>query len=307
MSSSAMRQPDERLLRALRIIGSQIGQFLQRIEAESALSESESRFRQTYELAASGIAHIAIDGRFLRVNPKVCEILGYPQEEIIGRSVKEISHPADRDLTDPERHRVHRGELESARFEKRYIRKDGRVVWVGLTVALARNSQGAPQYEISIMEDITERKATEAALMRFRTALDSSADMFFLVDISVGRLLDFNETACSYLGYERAELLGRPVDQILVVPSLSGLLQSYGQLLASAPRADSIIRTYRRKDGSFFEAEVLRRVVDSPDGPIMVVNSRDLTERRLAEARQATHLKYQEKIARFGESALAKR
>jgi diguanylate cyclase (GGDEF)-like protein/PAS domain S-box-containing protein len=307
MSSSAMRQPDERLLRALRVIGSQIGQFLQRMQAESALSESESRFRQTYELAASGIAHIAIDGRFLRVNPKVCEILGYPQEELIGRSVKDISHPEDRDLTDPERHRVHRGDLESARFEKRYIRKDGRVVWVGLTVALARNSHGTPQYEISIMEDITERKATEAALMRFRTALDSSADMFFVVEMSVGRLLDFNETACSSLGYERAELLGRPVDQILVVPSLSGLLQSYGQLLASAPRADSIIRTYRRKDGSLFEAEVLRRVVDSADGPIMVVNSRDLTERRLAEARQATHLKYQEKIARFGESALAKR
>jgi diguanylate cyclase (GGDEF)-like protein/PAS domain S-box-containing protein len=307
MSSASIRQPDERLLRTLRVIGSQIGQFLQRIEAQAALSESESRFRQTYELAASGIAHISIDGHFLRVNRKVCEILGYAEEALIGRSVKDISHPADRDVTDAERARVHRGELDSARFEKRYVRKDGRVVWVGLTVALARNSHGVPQYEISIMEDISERKATESALMRFRTALDSSADMFFLVDMANARLVDFNDTACSSLGYERADLLGRGVNEILVVPSLAGLLQSYGELLASGPRADSLIRTYRRKDGSTFEAEVLRRVVDSADGPIMVVNSRDLTERRQAEARQATHLRYQEKIARFGESALTKR
>jgi diguanylate cyclase (GGDEF)-like protein/PAS domain S-box-containing protein len=307
MSSGAMRQPDERLLRALRVIGSQIGQLLQRMEAESALSESESRFRQTYELAASGIAHIGIDGRFLRVNRKLCEILGYPEDALIGRSVKDISHPDDRDITDSDRLRVQRGELASARFEKRYIRSDGRVVWVGLTVAIARNSEGGPQYEISIMEDISERKATEAALMRFRTALDSSADMFFLVDMGAGRLLDFNHTACSNLGYERSELLGSTVDRILVLPSLAGLMESYAGLLASSLRADSIVRTYRRKDGSVFEAEVLRRVVESADGPIMVVNSRDLTERRLAEARQATHLRYQERIARFGESALTKR
>jgi diguanylate cyclase (GGDEF)-like protein/PAS domain S-box-containing protein len=307
MSSATIRQPDDRLLGTLRMIGSQIGQFLQRIEAQAALSESESRFRQTYELAASGIAHIGIDGRFLRVNRKVCEILGYPEEALIGRSVKEISHPEDRDVTDAERARVHGGEVESARFEKRYIRSDGRVVWVGLTVALARNGQGVPQYEISIMEDISERKATESALMRFRTALDSSADMFFLVDMSNGRLVDFNDTACSNLGYERSELLGRSANEILVVPSLADLLQSYGELLASGPRADSLNRIYRRKDGSTFEAEVLRRAVDSADGPIMVVNSRDLTERRQAEARQATHLRYQEKIARFGESALTKR
>src|SRR5213075_638574 len=127
----------------------------------------------TFELAASGIAHVALDGRLLRVNRRWCEMLGYTEQELIGRSVKDISHPDDRDATDLERARMQKGELEAVRFEKRYLRKDGAQIWVALTVALARDARGRPQYEIGVMEDITEGKEREALLQRFRTALDS--------------------------------------------------------------------------------------------------------------------------------------
>ena len=118
MSSGTIRKPEERLLGALRVIGSQIGQFLQRKQVESALHESEARFRQTYELAAAGIAHVALDGRYLRVNRKLCEILGYPEAELIARSVKDISHPDDRDVTDHDRARLIAGEVASVRTER---------------------------------------------------------------------------------------------------------------------------------------------------------------------------------------------
>ena len=133
-------------------------------EAEERVRESEELYRQTFQLAASGIAHVGLDGRFLKVNRSLCGILGTPEEELVGRSVKDVSHPADRDLTDRERARVHEGELDSVRFEKRYVRKDGRTVWVELAIALARDPHGHPQYEIAMFDDITERKNAEAAL-----------------------------------------------------------------------------------------------------------------------------------------------
>jgi PAS domain S-box-containing protein len=141
--------------------------------AEERLRESEARFRQTFELAASGICHV-VDGRFVRVNRSLCEILGYSEKELLTKSVKDISHPEDRDVTDAERARIRTGEIESARFEKRYIRKTGRVVWVDLAVALVRDVFGVPQYEVAIFDDITERKHAESALREAHEELKRS-------------------------------------------------------------------------------------------------------------------------------------
>jgi PAS domain S-box-containing protein len=131
--------------------------------AEMALRESEARFRQTFELAAAGIAHI-VDGRFTRVNRSLCEILGRSEAELIGASVRELSHPDDRELATPVLQRVYAGGTEPARFEKRYLRADGGVVWVEGVIALVKNEAGAPLYLIAIFDDVTERKEAEAAL-----------------------------------------------------------------------------------------------------------------------------------------------
>ena len=145
-----------------------------RIAADAALRASEERFRLTFELAASGIAHVGLDGRLLLVNQSLCEILGYSKDELVGRSVKEISHPEDRDVTDTERLRVRRGEADAARIEKRYLRKDGSTVWVDLAIAVVRDAGGKPAYEIAIFDDITERKEAEAALHRAHEELKRS-------------------------------------------------------------------------------------------------------------------------------------
>jgi PAS domain S-box-containing protein len=163
-----------------------------RKRAEAALRESEERFRQTFELAASGMAHVTLDGYFLRVNRSLCNILGYEKDDLIGRSVKELSHPEDRDLTDAERDRVREGEINSARFEKRYLRKNGAVVWVDLAIAVAHDAAGEPEYEIAVFDDITSRKVLDAAL-RDKTELlqlgQSAARMIILdYDMQGGQL-----------------------------------------------------------------------------------------------------------------------
>jgi len=132
--------------------------------AEAALRESEERFRQTFEYAEDGIANVSLDGRFLLVNRRLCEMLERAEEELIGMSVKEVSHADDRDLTDRERLRLRSGDVRSVHFEKRYLRRDGTPFWVDLTIGLVRNARGEPLYEIAVFNDITERKEAEAAL-----------------------------------------------------------------------------------------------------------------------------------------------
>src|SRR5256885_1476859 len=153
---------------------STIGDITKQRHAEIALSASEALYRQTFELATAGIAHVDLSGRFMKVNRRLCEILGYGEQDLIGRPVKEISHPEDRNLTDSQRMRVRSGEKHSVRFEKRYIRKSGAIVWVDLSVALACDASGAPQYEIALFDDITERKKAEAALREAHEELKRS-------------------------------------------------------------------------------------------------------------------------------------
>ena len=304
-SSAQAREADARLLQTIHAIGAQIGQFLQRKNAEAALGESEARFRATFELAATGIAHVSLDGHFLRVNRRLCEMFGYEEAELIGRSVKELSHSEDRDVTDEARAEMRSGDLASVRFEKRYFRKDGSLVWVALTVALARDANGAPQHEISVLEDITERKEREAALQRFRTALDSSADMVLLWRDRA--LVDFNQAVCNYLGYTREELLRLQPQDIRTDITTDSLTAEFKELLATPGRSGIVVTDYRRKDGTTFPVESRRSILDTPQGRVVVVNARDLSERRSAEKRRAAQARYQKKIARLGQSALAKR
>jgi PAS domain S-box-containing protein len=170
-------------------IVSTVADITARKAAEAALRESEERFRLTFELAGSGIAHVDMDGRFLRVNPSLCDLLGYAEPELIGRSVKEVSHPDDRDRTDVERDRMRAGLTRSFEMEKRYVRKDGRVVWVDLTATVVRDLHGRPVHDIAIFDDITERKKLDDAL-RDKTEvlqLGQSAAHMIILDYDVRR------------------------------------------------------------------------------------------------------------------------
>jgi PAS domain S-box-containing protein len=132
--------------------------------AETALRESEERYRRTFELAGSGLAHVGLDGRFLRVNRRLCEFLGYSEVELVGMSVKDLSHPDDRDAVDERRDKLIAGAVESVQLEKRYLRKDGAMVWANIAIAMERDASGKALYAISVLDDITARKQIDAAL-----------------------------------------------------------------------------------------------------------------------------------------------
>jgi diguanylate cyclase (GGDEF)-like protein/PAS domain S-box-containing protein len=173
---------------------------------------------------------------------------------------------------------------------------------------MASSAPRAPdRLRLAIRESQQRSRETESALQRFRTALDASADMVLLMDIRRHRFLDFNESVCKQLGYAREELMGQGPGTIRVDLPNEVLDRQFEQLAAGAERSDIAVATYRRKDGSTFPVEVRRTVHDTPEGPILVVNARDLTERKAADARQAAQVRHHETLARFGQAALGKR
>ncbi|HYH17172.1 MAG TPA: PAS domain S-box protein [Azospirillum sp.] len=135
-------------------------------EAEAARSRSEERFRSVFEQASVGIERVALDGRLLDVNGKLCAILGTGREDLLGRSFRDVTDPADLPAEEVLLDRLLAGDIPSYAIEKRYRRADGTTVWVRVTSSLARITGTEEAYRLSIVEDITERKAMEEDLKR---------------------------------------------------------------------------------------------------------------------------------------------
>ncbi|MBW4505203.1 MAG: PAS domain S-box protein [Scytonematopsis contorta HA4267-MV1] len=135
--------------------------------SKTELSESEEKFRATFERAAVGIAHVNLDGRWLRVNQKVCEIVGYSSEEMLQLTFQDITHPDDLEEDLNYVRRLFAGEIDSFTMEKRYIHKDGSIVWVEITPTLWRDDNThEPKYYIAVIEEIAERKKAQDELKK---------------------------------------------------------------------------------------------------------------------------------------------
>lgn len=150
-----------------------------RLAAEQSAADayaSEQRFRATFEQAAVGIALVAPDGHWLRTNQKLCEIVGYSHDELLNKTFQDITHPDDLESDLMLAKQVLAGEIETYSKEKRYLRKDNQLVWINLTVALVRHTDGSPEYFISVVEDIQRRKAAESALRESQERLQLLID-----------------------------------------------------------------------------------------------------------------------------------
>ena len=138
----------------------------QRRETERALREAEERFRRAFEDSPIGMALVATDGQFLRVNRTLCEITGFADAELLERTFQDITHPEDLAEDVDQVERAVNGEIRTYGMEKRYVRPDGEIVWVRLSVTLVRDDDGSPLYFVSEVEDVGERKRSQLELQR---------------------------------------------------------------------------------------------------------------------------------------------
>ncbi|HEY9849740.1 MAG TPA: PAS domain S-box protein [Leptolyngbyaceae cyanobacterium] len=161
--------------RAVRV--SSVWDISERKQAEQVWREREQLFSATFNQAAVGIAHVGIDGKWLEVNQKLYQILGYTHEELLKLTFQEITHPDDLDADLEYVRQLLADEIQTYSLEKRYLRQDGSSIWINLTASLIRNDRGEPKYFISVVEDIDQRKQAEEELKVRARQQETIADL----------------------------------------------------------------------------------------------------------------------------------
>ncbi|NTW59973.1 MAG: PAS domain S-box protein, partial [Nitrospirae bacterium] len=187
----------------------------ERKRVEDALLESRERYRSFFENAAVAVALVDQDGRVVEANDADCRFLGYPRSELIGMHFTQFTHPQDLDVDVNLYRSLMNGERQGYEIEKRYIRKDGEVVWGRVSVSLIHDSQGSPLYTSVVCSDITDRKRTEASLRESEERLNYMMSNSPAVIYTCRPSGDFGATFVSenvvhQLGYEASAFIADP-------------------------------------------------------------------------------------------------
>ena len=256
----------------------------------ASISDNDARFRAIFTNAAVGIARVALDGRFLEVNERLCDILGYTSDELLTKTFGDITHRGDLTTDLRGMKRMLAGEIETYLREKRYRRKDGSVVWANLTVSLSHKADGSPDYFISIIEDISARKQAEVHLResdeRLSLALNAAGLGIFEWDVQADRAVWENERMYEIFGHTRAdgtlgkaELLKRSVHP----DDAEALDQALAAGMASGRPFHTTYRI-RRKDGALRWLHLVGHFLPPDGGPVRMIGVlTDNTEQHLAE------------------------
>ncbi|MBX9905953.1 MAG: PAS domain S-box protein [Burkholderiales bacterium] len=212
-----------------------------------ALTESERKSRATFNQAAVGIVRCDLDRNILDANQKFCEMTGYDREELLRMTILQISHPDDRGQDTALRTKLLAGEFDHFRSEKRYLRKDGGIIWVRRTTSLARDATNEETHYIIVVEDITDRKAAEES---YRVTFEH-APVGIMHSSLDSRILQVNPKLCEILGYTREELVTMNIADI-ILPENRGVEQAkfLDPMLSGKIEHFSSERPFRRKNGT---------------------------------------------------------
>ncbi len=274
--------------------------------SRSALQASEDRFRATFEQAAVGIAHVSLQGRFLRVNRRFGEILGYSPAELLRLSFQEITDPDYLESSLNGLRQLLAGKLKKLALEKRYRCRDGSYIWGNVTVSLVRTETGDPDYFISVIEDtnarqtaLRDRQAAELALRESEAryssltndVLDKSAVGIFILDADF-RVVWVNQALTEFFDVRREEVIGRDKRQLI--------RDRFRYLFADSEAfANRVLATYAQNDYiEHFECRALpegdrpERWLEHLSQPIRsgsyaggrIEHYTDITDRKRAEA-----------------------
>jgi PAS domain S-box-containing protein len=258
-------------------------------EARRALADSEARFRITFENAPVGIVNLTPDGRFLRVNEAACRLVGYSADELTTKSFRDIVHPDDLEDGRARLEEMRLGKIDRYATDRRYLRKDGTMVWARLTVSCARKSDGSIDNFVTVVEDITARKRAEEELRkseeRFKSSLLRSPLPVLLCD-DREQILAVSQSWLEKTGYSKEEL--RRIEDWTTRAYGEGsdeVLEYMRGIISTEPQGQLSERTIRTKDGR----ERLWNFVCSALGPqsdgrrLYVVMAYDVTDRKAHE------------------------
>ncbi|MGL5193578.1 MAG: PAS domain S-box protein [Chroococcales cyanobacterium] len=265
-----------------------------RTEALSALHSSEARFRNAFDYATIGMALVAPEGHWLKVNRALCEILGYDEGELLEKTFHDVTHPEDQQTDLQSLQALLAGDIPSYQTEKRYYHQQGQVVWVQLSASLVRDCRERPLYLIAQIQDITARKRAREELhssrARIAAILELAGDAIISID-SHQRITLFNQAAERIFGYSAAQLLGQHLEKLLPLcldPTGESRVSGWGcsaNLAQMMDQSGEVIGL--RQDGTEFPAEVSISEVEIAGEQVFTLCLRDITDRKRAEAERA--------------------
>jgi two-component system, sensor histidine kinase and response regulator len=256
--------------------------------SQEALRQSEERFRKAFEEGPVGIVLGGPDFRILKANRALCRMLGYTEQELAGLRFVDITHPEDADRTLQLGRQLFSGEIPGYQAEKRYVTKDQRVIWADLTASLIRGPDGQPLYALEVIEDISARREAEQILetseRRFRALIEKSSDCLSLISPSGTILYDAEPATLRNLGYARGEITGRSAFDFMHPDDVECTKGLFAELLNKPGGTVAAQYRLRHKDGSWHWMESTgTNLLNEPGVQAIVLNARDITERKLAE------------------------
>jgi PAS domain S-box-containing protein len=274
--------------KAIRMIGAMLD-ITERKLAEKKLQESEERFRSIFDKSPVGSVIVGLDKKFVKCNTAFCTFLGYTHDELIGKAISDITYPEDVELGMLEMKLLIQGEIESSTFQKRYLHKNGSIIWGEITISLVRDSNKEPLYFLPVIKDITKRKQAEEVL-HARTALlqNITNHMFDLVAITnLKGVFTYVGPSHRILGFEPEQLIGTSVFEYVHPEDANYIANEFSKFITDPSPETTRIAEYRQRcsDGSYLWLETMGKVLFSDNGKphSLFFSSRDITLRKKSE------------------------
>jgi len=257
----------------------------ERKQGEEALRESESKFKHVFEAANVGKSITMPTGE-IHVNQAFCDWLGYTPEELSEKKWQDITPANDIEAIQQLLEPLLKGDRDSARFDKRYIHKNGTTVWADVSVAMRRDLAGKPLHFITTIVDISERKQAEEKLnaseVRYRRLFEAAKDGILILDATTGMITDVNPFLTEMLGYSAEEIHGKKIWELgsfkdIVASQVNFLeLQQKGYI-----RYDDL--PLESADGRKYPVEFVSNLYQVNHHQVIQCNIRDISDRKRAE------------------------
>ena len=270
--------------------------------AEAALSSSEELFRTTFYNASVGVVLVGLGGAMLQVNPAFCDLLGYSGTELTGTYFNAITFEEDKPIGSSFIKEALAGLTDSIHFEKRYIRKDGSLLWADVSSTVFRNAAGEFQYLITHIQDISLAKEAQAELLNNQTRLDdlvrertrqlatsealyrslfeNISSIIIIFDPQTGRLLDANPAACTFFEYTQADLIQLSMPELVQMTAEE--LPTHAANVRSG-ETKFLEATYRQPNGEIRNLGFYPGMIQYKQGPAVLAVVHDFTQAKQSE------------------------